>query len=193
MRRWLAPTVVLSVFALTVGRAGQAEATSYKVDPAHSFVMFHVGHLGVGHVHGRFNEFTGSFSFDPASPAASAVNMEVKTASVDTGVEKRDDHLRTADFLEVEAYPTMTFKSTAVSKLTDDIYEVRGDFSLHGVTRPVTAVVVHLGSLQDQQGNPRAGFKANLMIRRSDFGMTKMIPAAGDLVSITIAVEGVGG
>ena len=191
-RRWRKWTGMLALGAALSALPALAAAAHYQVDPVHSFVMFRVGHMGVGHVYGRFDEVAGEFSFDAETPQNSSASVTVQTASVDTGVEKRDAHLKTADFFDVAQYPTMSFKSTAIKKVTDDVYEIAGDLTIHGVTKPVTVAAVHIGTMDsDQPNKSRTGFEATVIIQRSEFGMNKMIPAAGDMVSITLGIEGV--
>ena len=116
--------------------------------------------------------------------------MRIKTASIDTNVEKRDQHLRTADFFDVEKYPEMVFKSTAVRKVGDGL-EVTGDFTLHGVTRPVTFTLKGGEKAEFPKGTQRIGFFTEFTLKRSEFGMANMIPDVGDEVRIFIGLEGV--
>ena len=112
-------------------------AENYQIDPAHTSITFRIQHAGISWVQGRFNEFAGAFTIDANDAGKSSFEMTIKTASVDTNVAQRDQHLRTADFFDVEKYPEMVFKSTAVRNV-DGGLEVTGDFTLHGVTQPVT-------------------------------------------------------
>ena len=137
------------------------------------------------------NAFAGSFTVDEANPAASRVELTVQVKSVDTNDEKRDQHLRSPDFFSVNQFPTMTFKSTSVSRGADETYEIKGDLTLHGVTKPVVLSMRKTGEGDDPWGNHRIGFEGTTKIKRSDFGMNKMMQAVGDQVWITVAVEGI--
>jgi polyisoprenoid-binding protein YceI len=178
----------------TLAAISVASAADFTVDPAHTSVGFSIRHM-VSKVNGTFKDFAGDFSFDPKNPAAAKVNFTVQTASVDTQNEKRDTHLKSADFFEVEKFPTMTFKSTRVVPAGKNKYKVTGNFTLHGVTLPETFVVEYGGEMKDPWGNNRAGFSATTTIKRKDFGMVwnKTLDAGsvmlGDDVAISLQVE----
>lgn len=180
--------LVLAIATFTAAPAAVA-ADTYAVDVAHSSLLFRISHLGIGYVHGRFNEFEGSFVIDAENPNASSVHVTVKVASVDTNSEKRDQHLKSPDFFDAKQYPTMTFKSTAVARTGDD-YRVTGDFTLHGVTKSLTLRLKKVGEGDDPWGNHRMGFEGQVVIKRSDFNMKYMLPGIGDDVQITLAIEG---
>ncbi len=165
-------------------------ADNYAVDEAHTSVSFQVGHLGISMIHGRFNEVSGEFSLDKASPGSSSFSMTIKTQSVDTANKKRDDHLRSPDFFNVKQFPTITFKSTSV-KAAGEGYEVRGDFTLHGVTKPVTFKLTGGRTAEFPKGTQRIGFSTELTIKRTDFGMDRLVGPAGDDVKIQVSFEGV--
>lgn len=179
------------LFALLVSLlpAGVSAAT-FDVDPAHTFVSFRVKHLGITNAWGRFNEVSGTVSFDDADPTRSSVSLTVQASSVDTNEPKRDKHLRSPDFFNAKQFPTLNFESTAVEKKGPDLYQVVGDLSAHGVTRSVTVEFRFHGEAQDSSGNTKAGGETTFTILRSDFGMKYGIPAIGDEVQITVAVEG---
>jgi polyisoprenoid-binding protein YceI len=179
------------LFALlpTAPPAGAAE--SYRVDPVHSAVLFRAKHLNVGYIYGRFNDFSGAFTFDDQNPAAGSLTMEVQVRSLDTGNPKRDGHLKTPDFFNAAQFPTMSFKSTKVRAVDEKTYEVTGDLTLHGVTQPVTVKLERVGSAKGMQGEFRTGWESTFTIKRSDFGMKYMLQGVGDEVRITVAVEGV--
>lgn len=140
----------------------------WLVDPVHSSVEFHVKHLGIATVKGQFGEFEGLLEID--ADGAHAVGS-VQVASVDTREPQRDAHLRSADFFEVESFPSIEFNSTAIRVLEDDELEIDADLTIHGVTRPVTLKAVFEGAETDPQGNDRVGVSATAQINRSDFGM----------------------
>jgi polyisoprenoid-binding protein YceI len=166
-------------------------AETYKVDPLHSSLLFRVKHLNVGHIYGRFTEFSGSFTFDDKDPAACSLSMEVNVDSLDSAVAKRDQHLKGPDFFNVKQFPTMSFKSSKMKAVDARTYEVTGDLTLHGVTRPVTVQLERIGTGKGMGGETRTGFETTFTIKRSDFGMKYMIPAIGDEVKVIVAVEGI--
>ena len=166
-------------------------AETYKVDPAHSTIIFRVKHLGIAYVYGRFNGPSGSFVFDESSPSKSAIEMQAETKNVDTAVEKRDNHLRSPDFFNAEEYPLVSFKSTAVKKLSENNYEVSGNLTLLGKTRPITVKVRATGAGKDPWGNFRRGFETSFSIKRSDYGMDFMIGGVSDEVDLWVSVEGI--
>ena len=169
-----------------------AKSVKYTFDPAHTQIIFAANHLGFSFSHGRFMKFDGFFTFDPAAPESSEVNVTVETASVDMGSDKWDEHLKGADFLNVEKFPQMTFKSTKIEKTCEKTGKLTGDFTLLGVTKPVTLDVTYNGSgVHPYSNNNIAGFSAAGTIKRSEFGMTGSIPAVGDDVFLIIQVEGI--
>ena len=182
---------VAGVFGQSVGSSAQA-AESFKVDTVHSTVFFRVKHMGVSYSYGRFNEVTGSFTIDEADAAKSKFDIEIKTASLDSGAANRDRHLKSPDFFDVKQFPVATFISDSVKKLGTDRYEVSGKFTLHGVTRPLKAEVRHVGTGKGQRGSTISGFESTFTIKRSDFDMNFMIgpDKLGDEVRITISIEG---
>ncbi|HEV8292829.1 MAG TPA: YceI family protein [Tepidisphaeraceae bacterium] len=164
-----------------------AASTTYKVDPAHSFVIFRIKHMDVGHVYGRFNEPNGAVTIDDADPSKSSFTLELQTQKVDTGIQKRDDHLRSPDFFNARQFPTIKFVSKEVKK-SDKGYDVTGDLTLHGVTKPVSVTIEQTG-----QGNmgPRQiiGFETTVDLKRTDFGMKNMVGPAADDVRLIISLE----
>lgn len=162
-----------------------AMAADYKVDPAHSFVTFEIGHLGVSTTVGSFNEFEGSFSLADDGKSGNAA-FTIQAASVDTNHEARDKHLRSPDFLDVKQFPTITFKSTSF-----DGEELKGDLTIHGVTKPVTFEVEKVGEGDDPWGGYRAGFEASATIQRSEFGVSYFIPGVTDETELDVFIEGI--
>jgi polyisoprenoid-binding protein YceI len=151
----------------------------------------------IAKVHGRFARFSGAVDLDDQNLAASSVAVDIEAASIDTSEEKRDGHLRSADFLDVEKYPRITFKSTRVELKGEDELRVTGDLSIHGVSKPVTFTAERLGKAKDPWGNERAVFSATASIDRKDFGLkwNQALEAGGflvgDRVDITLEVEAV--
>jgi polyisoprenoid-binding protein YceI len=141
---------------------------TWKLDPVHSGVEFHVKHLGIATVKGKFRKFEGTLEVTEEGARGYGT---VKTASVDTGEPQRDDHLRSADFFEVDRYPEITFDSTAIRAGGEDEFEIEGDLTIHGVTRSVTLQATLEGTETDPQGNDRVGLSVRTQINRSDFEM----------------------
>ncbi len=186
--------VLASVLAASAASPALA-ADSYTFDKAHSTVLFQIRHL-LTNVTGRFKDFEGTIQVDRANPAASSVDFTVQTASIDTSEPKRDEHLRSADFFDVSTHPKLTFKSTSVKPAGKDSYQVTGDLTLHGVTRPVTLTVTFLGSTKDPfSGNEKLGFDVAGTLNRQDFGIkwNKTLDSGGvlvgDEVKVQVAVE----
>ena len=141
---------------------------TWKVDPVHSSVEFQVKHLGIATVKGQFKEFEGRLEVTPEGVSAYGT---VETASVDTREPQRDGHLRSADFFDADQHPQITFQSTAVRAIDDEDFEIEGDFTVHGVTRPLKLIATLEGTETDPQGNPRVGLSAIAQINRSDHDM----------------------
>jgi len=189
----------LAVFALIFGLLvlGSAQAASYKIDPDHSSITFKVKHLTISTVMGKFSKFSGKFNFDEKNPSHSKVEVTIDPASVDTGVQGRDDHLRSAAFFEVETYKTAVFKSTKVSDLNNGDFTIEGILDLHGVQKPVTLKAHYDGSIKDDQGQMHAAFSAETEINRQDYGIdfNEALDQGGLLaaneVKLFFAIEGV--
>lgn len=170
-------------------------AGTWTVDPVHSEVSFTVRHMMVSKVRGHFRDFTGTI-ITADDPLESRVTAEVDLASIDTRNEQRDAHIRSADFFEVETYPTMTYRSTGVRPDGDD-YVLEGDLTLHGVTRPLELHLEANGFTKDPYGGTRAGFSARGRINRRDFGIDISLPmdgggvVVGDKVEISLEIEAV--
>ena len=165
-------------------------ADDYDMDPMHSSVYFKISHLGLSWVYGRFNTFSGSFTIDPDDAGKSSFTLSIKPESVDTNNKKRDGHLRTPDFFDVKQFPTLEFKSTAV-KAIDGGYDVTGDLTMHGATKQITFSLKGGGKAEFPKGFSRTGYSTDLTLKRSEFGMDKMLPALGDEVKVAISFEGV--
>ncbi|GAA2063672.1 YceI family protein [Streptomyces albiaxialis] len=163
---------------------------TWAIDPIHSEVAFSVKHLGIAKVRGRFDEFEGQI-VTAEDPLDSTVTATIRTASVSTGNEQRDEHVRTADFLNVEEAPEMTFRSTGLRANGSAGFQVDGELTLRGVTRPVTLDLELNGFGQGMEGKPALGLSASTEISRSDFGVTAGPASAvvGDTIKITLDVE----
>ncbi|MGQ4489081.1 YceI family protein [Streptomyces sp. 372A] len=144
----------------------------YTIDPAHSSIGFTVRHAMVTNVRGSFAEHEGSLKLDGSDPANSTASIDVKIASVDTGIKDRDGHLVSGDFFDAEKFPLMTFRSTSAEQLGGDTYRVTGDLTIKDVTRPLAIDLEFNGSAKDVYGNERVGFEGSAEILRSDWGLT---------------------
>jgi polyisoprenoid-binding protein YceI len=164
---------------------------TWQIDPFHTNVEFTVRHMMVSTVRGKFEKVTGTIGFDPADPSAAAVEAVIETASINTGVTDRDNHLRSADFFEVENFPTLTFKSKRVEPSGDNEAKIVGDLTIRGITREVALNVEFLGTMGSPFGDTRAGFVASGSINREDFGLTwnQALEAGGVLVSKDVRME----
>ena len=164
---------------------------SYKLDAAHSVVVFAAKHAGLSYTYGRFNKVDGAITIGDDA-AKSSVELEIDAASIFTANKKRDDHLKNADFLNVKQFPKITFKSKEVKDSGGGKYDVTGDLTLHGVTKPVTVTMEHVGAGEFPMDKSfRTGFEGNVTIKRSDFEMKNMMEAVGDEIRLIISVEGV--
>lgn len=188
---FLTMIVFVVLAALAVFSFPAAATDTYEVDPDHSAVFFRIKHLDIAYVYGRFNNLSGTLKIDDQTPANSVVEIYAKTENVDTFQPQRDDHLRSPDFFDAKKFPVIWFKSTSFTKASKDMYEVTGDLSLHGVTRPLTAKVQQTGSGKDPWGGFRIGFETTFTIKRSDFGMNFMREGVGDNVRIMLSIEGI--
>lgn len=162
----------------------------YAVDNIHSSVIFRIKHLNVSYTYGRFNQISGSFLLDSADPSKSTLTVEIKTDSIDTNSADRDKHLKGPDFFNVKQFPTSTFKSTSVKAGEGGKFEVTGDLTMCGVTRPVTFTLTKTGEGESPFKDHRQGFEANFTIKRSDFGIKFMPEMLEDSVWLLISVEG---
>ncbi len=170
-------------------------SSTWELDPVHSSVGFTVRHMMVSNVHGRFRTVDVDVDFDPERPEAGRVEATIQAASIDTGMEPRDAHLRSADFFDAERYPTLRFVSTSVERRGEDRFLVHGDLTIRDVTRPVTLDVEFLGAVPAMDGGRKAGFAASTRISRKEWGLTWNVGLetggwlVGDDVRIEIDVE----
>lgn len=182
--RWIA----CSLATMTTFAATSRAAETYALDPSHAGMSFMISHLGLSYCHGRFNDLAGEVNWDEADPSKSKFTLTAKTESVDTGNQKRDDHLRSPDFFNAKQFPTIEFQSTSV-KSADGGFEVTGNLTMHGVTKPVTLVVKGGKKAEFPAGTQRIGFSSRLTLKRSDFDMTGFQEAIGDEVFIAVSFE----
>jgi polyisoprenoid-binding protein YceI len=161
---------VLSLIIIPVSVFAQ---NTWVEDPAHSKLGFTVTHLGIADVPGYFGEYDVTINASKEDFSDAKIELTVQTASIDTRVQKRNDHLKSPDFFNVEKYPTMTFESKDIKEVGDDKYELSGDLTLHGITKPVTVIMLYRGNIQNEmtQGNLKAGIQITGMIDRSEFDL----------------------
>jgi polyisoprenoid-binding protein YceI len=165
---------------------------TWKFDPMHTQVEFSAKHLGMMTVRGHFAEVTAGGHIDPEHPEKTTVEATINTASIRTHNERRDSDLRSSNFLEIDKYPTMTFKSTKIERVGDG-FEVTGDLTIKGTTRPVTLDVIKYGEFNDPMMGHRIGYAAQAQINRRDFGMTFDMMLDGKFIvsnEIQINIEG---
>lgn len=178
----------------TISPITNQSTSTWTIDPAHSLVEFSAKHMVITTVKGRISDVRGSVTLDEADPANSKVEVELDAASIDTRTGDRDKHLRSADFLDVEKYPTISFRSSRVDGVPNregGSFRVTGDLTIHGVTREVTLNAVYDGRGRDPWGGERVSFSASTKIDRRDFGLTwnTALEAGGVLVSNEIKIQ----
>lgn len=184
------------VILLLIGFAGITQPMgimNYEIDTTHSMIIFRAKHNGVSYNYGRFNEFTGEIMISADRVIERTVEFEVKAASIDTGNQKRDQHLRSSDFFSAKQFPLITFKSTEVSEKEgqEDVLEVTGDLELHGVKKSITVDAKITGRAKGKDGESLIGFESTFTIKRSEFGMTYGMGGISDDIRITVSVEAV--
>lgn len=163
---------------------------TWTIDTSHSGIHFTVRHMVVSKVRGAFGRWEADLAFDEKDPAASKVSVRIDASSIDTREPKRDAHLRSADFFDVEQFPTLSFESTKVEPAGDGAYRVTGELTLHGVTKEVVLDAEYLGANKDPWGKTRIGFSASTKIQRKDFGLgwNQVLEAGGVLVGETVEI-----
>ena len=175
----------------------QNAVQTYNIDPSHSRLGFTVRHMGFSKVRGSFEQFEGTLHMDPDDLSTFEAEATVQTQSITTNEEERDEHLRSADFFEIENYPTITFKSTEVRDVSGDSFTLAGELTIHGKTESVELEGEYLGEGTDPWGGTRAAFEARTEINRKDYGLNwnQILEAGGVLVSekveITLEVQAV--
>ena len=195
----ITPIAVAFVAAVTfaiAAAAPAAHAATYDIDRAHSEVNFKVKHMTISTVTGRFDDFDGTFDFDPATSTLKAARVTIRSASITTDNDRRDNHLRSDDFLNAVKYPQITFESTGVTPGKDGHFQVTGNLTIRDVTKPVVLDVDFGGAVHDAMMGDRAAFTATTTINRLDYGVkwNKTLDSGGLMVSndvqIQIGVEG---
>jgi polyisoprenoid-binding protein YceI len=184
--------VVLALAAATPAAAQQTQV--WEIDAAHSEVSFRIRHL-VSQVRGSFRDFAVRVETNEANPAASKVSFTIQAASIDTGNADRDKHLRSADFFDVEKFPTITFVSSKIAPKGNNRFDVTGTLTMHGVAKEITLPVEFTGTVKDPWGNTKAGFETSTIINRKDFGIVwnRALDTGGfvlgDDVSVNISLQ----
>lgn len=181
----------LALSAVSFAALAPAPAGTYKIDSAHSGAFFEVGHMGgISRFMGRFDDIAGDLVVD--TPEKSKIAVTVKTDSIDSNNEALNKHLKSPDFFNAVQFPTLTFTSTAVKLDASGEGSVAGNLTVHGVTKPVTLKLKHVGTGKGMKGEQRVGYIASGTIKRTDFGMNYGVPgAATDEVDLRINIEGV--
>ncbi|MBD3163291.1 MAG: hypothetical protein GF346_12500 [Candidatus Eisenbacteria bacterium] len=189
-------SIVLAA-ALVAFAAGLAPAATYDLDPAHTQVMFKVKHMGIATVTGKFKDFSGTVEFTPGELEQADASATIQTQSVDTGIDDRDNHLRSDDFFSAEKFPEIKFQSTEIRNVEGDEFEVVGDLTIRDVTKQVVLDGTFNGQVVDPWGNERIAFSAEGKINRKEFGLqwNKLLETGGlvvdDEVRMILEVEAI--
>ncbi len=181
-------STILIVFMLTV--VSHVNAQNWKVDPAHSSILFNAKHSGISFVHGRFDKFEGTVqggSVDDFSGAKVAFSADVE--SINTNVPPRDTHLKSADFFDMENHPKISFESKAFKKKDDNTYEVVGNLTMRGNTKEVTLIATHIGSAKNRDGSDKVGFQLKGEVNRNEFGVSGAGGSVAPMIEIICNVE----
>lgn len=186
----LAAALLTGLAPLNFAVRAAAAPQTYAVDPGHSAAMFRVIHLGAGAFWGRFNAVSGSIAFDATADDGLSFDVSIDTNSIDSGMDNLDAHLKNADFFDVENHGTMTFKSLSAKRTRPKMYEVKGNLTMRGVTKEITAMVEHTGTADMGRG-ARVGFEAIFTVKRSEYGIMYGVEngALGDETRIIVAME----
>ena len=177
----------LSFLFATISILGFSQ-TTWNVDPMHSSFNFNIKHMGISFVQGRFDKFEGKVVTTADDLSNAKFDFTVNTASVNTGVEMRDNHLKSADFFDVEKFPTMKFESTSIKKLKGNTYQLKGKLTIKNVTKPITVTAVYGGKSKDQQGNEKLGFQTTFRVNRLDYNISYDPTGAGVAKDVDVAV-----
>ena len=181
--------VLLSAFAVSA----VAQVETFKIDPSHTSIVFKVNHLGFTDVYGMFTKVDGELKFDEKTPANNSLVVNLDANSINTNEAKRDKHLKTADFFDAKQFSKITFKSDSIKKASGSNYDVKGQLTMHGVTKPVAFTFKRSRTGKDPWGNTRSGGTAEFKVKRSDFGMNFMQGEnqVGDEVTVMLGAEGI--
>ena len=182
-------TLILTA-AIIVASLGINAQSAWKFDPSHSGVRFSVAHMVISEVEGNFSKFDGKVMASADDFSDAEVEFTVDVSSINTDDKKRDEHLLSADFFNVEKFPTIEFKSTSIKKAGDNKYKITGDFTMLGVTKEIVVDVTYNGTIVDPWGNTKAGFKVKANINRNDWGLkyNSVMDTGGMLIGEEIAI-----
>jgi polyisoprenoid-binding protein YceI len=192
--RYLGPAFCSAIVSVVVAQRGMA-AETYTIDPAHTSIVFSVSHAQLSYTYGFFRKTAGAYILDKNNPANCRFRLTIQADSLDTNHAERDKHLRSADFFNVEQFPEIVFDSTSCTPADSAeggvVYQVKGNMTMHGVTRQVTLPLRMLGEGKGPFNDQRSGFLCQVELKRSDFGMTNLLNIVGDAIGITVSFEGV--
>lgn len=186
-------SLITAVTALALLAGNPVSAADYVIDTkgAHAFIQFKIAHLGYSWLYGRFNKFSGEFSYDKANPSASKVSVQIDTASIDSNHAERDKHLRSDDFLSVKKFPTAKFVSSSYTDNGNGTGKLKGFLTLHGMTNSITIDVKHIGEGKDPWGGYRSGFEGSTTLKLKDYGMNFNLGPASTRAELILSVEGI--
>lgn len=183
-------SIILGAFLLSA-TFGYSQKVDWKIDASHSSVNFEVAHMVVSDVVGKFDSFDGKISAEKADFTHASINFTIQVASINTENEKRDGHLQSADFFDVAKYPTIEFKGKSLTVVSGNKYLLKGDLTMHGVTKEVELNVKYNGTIKDPWGGTHAGFKVSGEIVRADYGLlyNSTLEAGGVMIGETVAIS----
>jgi polyisoprenoid-binding protein YceI len=165
--------------------------STWKSDKAHSQLKFDITHYGINTVSGAFSDFDVTVKADKEDFSDAVVELKAKASSINTGITQRDDHLRSVDFFDVATFPELTYKSTGIKAISDKKFELSGDLTMHGITKPVTLVMELRGVFTNPRNQKKiAGIRVTGTVKRSDFGIGPKFPAASLSEEVTITGDG---
>jgi polyisoprenoid-binding protein YceI len=185
--------ILSAILVAGLSMAAPLQAEEYLIDTAkaHAFIQFRIQHLGFSWLYGRFNDFSGRFTYDEKNPSDAKVSVEIDPSSIDSNHAERDKHLRGEEFLYVEKFPKAQFVSTAYEEKADGSAVLEGDLTLRGVTRPVVIAVDQVGHGNDPWGGYRRGFHGTTEIALADFGIPFDLGPASRTVELELSIEGI--
>jgi polyisoprenoid-binding protein YceI len=183
-------SIILGAFLLSA-TFGFSQKTDWKIDPSHSSVTFEVAHMVVSDVVGKFDSFDGKILAEKADFTDASINFTIQVSSINTENEKRDGHLQSDDFFDVAKYPTIEFKGKSLTVVSGNKYLLKGDLTMHGVTKAVELNVKYNGTIKDPWGGTRAGFKVSGEIVRADYGLlyNSTLEAGGVMIGETVEIS----
>jgi len=183
-------SIILGLLFMAFGFIN-AQQVNWGIDKAHSKIQSDIDHMVISEVSGQFQDYKGSITATKEDFSDVQINLTIQAKSIDTDNEKRDKHLASADFFDAEKYPTITFKSNKLEKVSDNKYKLTGDFTMHGVTKKISLDVKYGGTLKDPWGNTRAGFKVTGTINRTEYGLTynSVLEAGGVMIGEEVRIN----